>query len=334
VDSLGRRDVCLQTFLRSWSNTRPKRRLAIALIAIATGLAFGVGDSHSEPRSRSGAVLFDGRATRMSEIHSTSATDQTQAPLVWDCLCFLGNDIALVPDRRFGMVYSVTAGPGSKNPWWNGGDRIASAEVSKRRPVRLGQWDWYANAYKVLSGYTPADWATVTQMNYPTITSPPLEIDFDKYGVGISRAVGYVSTVGGRAEIIDHRRFFPVSAVVDKWVEFLIGVKWATDKTGAIRVYTRCRECAKGRSAPRGQRQRRGWILRYSRDNIVTMQYGAGVMNANGTSIANGAGMTTIDHAGLYFGYSSTPSTMPTNRVLQRGLLRASDMATAASSLP
>jgi hypothetical protein len=309
---------------------RYTRRLSRWLAAALVAAAFGAGDARSNPPP-TGTILFDGRAAKMTEIHSTAIGDQRQAPALWDCLCFLNDDIRLMGNKRFGKVYSIAVGPNSHNPWWNGGPRIVSAEVTTRRPVRLGQWDWYADSFMVLPGYVPTDFAAVAQMNYPTITSPPLEIDFDKYGVGISRAVGYVSSVGGKAEIVDNQRFFKVSAVVGKWVDFVIGVKWATDATGAIRVYTRCAACIRHGNTQAIRAQRRRWVLRYSRDSLVTMQYGAGVMTADGKT-PDGRDIVTIDHAGLYYGYSGTQP-MPTNRILQSGLVRASDRATAAATL-
>lgn len=301
--------------------------LAVGVIAMALGAA----DAHSDPRARTGEVLFDGRATKMTEIHSVAIGDQRQVPALWDCLCFLNDNIRLVNSKRFGRVYSISVGAGSHNPWWNGGPRIASAEVTTRRPVRLGQWDWYADSFLVLPGFVPPDFAAVAQMNYPTITSPPLEIDFDKYGVGISRSVGYVPSLSAKAEITDSRRFYKVSDVVGKWVDFVIGVKWATNATGSIRVYTRCAACL-GKSHSKASRaKRRKFVLQYTRDSIVTMQYGAGVMTADGKN-ADGHDMVTIDHAGLYFGYGGNAA-MPTNRLLQSGLVRASDMAAAAATL-
>jgi len=273
--------------------------------------------------SSSGTIYFDGRASQMSLISSASQSSQSQSPDLWDCLCFLNNDIALIPDSRFGKVYSATAGPGSHNPWWTPPAGIASAEVSTSRPVRLGQWDWYANSFNVQPGYTLTGWGAVDQMNYSSITSPPLEIDFDKRGVGIERSVGFVASVSGSPQIHDSRYFFPVSRVTGKWLDFVVGVKWATDTTGAIRVYTRCRECGDT-----------DWVLRYSKNKIITMQWGAGIMNRDGTDPDTGQPITTLDKEGLYYGLSSPPATLPTNRILEMGLVRTSDEATAKAAIP
>jgi hypothetical protein len=234
----------------------------------------------------------------------------------------MNNDIQLQSDPRFGKVYSITTGPNSHNPWWSPPPGVASSEMSKSRPFRMGTWDWYANSFKALSGWTLTDWGTVSQMNYPTITSPPLEIDYDKNGVGIERSVGYVASVSGSPQVHDVQRFFPVSSVIGKWVDFVIGVKWATDTTGSIRVYTRCLECGDT-----------GWVLRYSKDNIITMQWGAGILNQDG-SASGGGTASTLDKMGLYWGYYTAPSTEPTDHMLEMGLVRASDQASAMASFP
>jgi hypothetical protein len=269
------------------------------------------------------AALFDGRARSMTMIRSLSSTQQSQAPSVWSCLCFGDDDISLVPDSRFGKVYSITAGPGSHNPWASLGPGVAAAEVSVRRPVRLGRWDWYANSFKALPGWTLTDWGTVEQMNYPTLTSPPLEIDYDKYGVGIDRSIGEVATVGGKAQFRDVRRFFPVSEVIGKWLDFVVGVRWATDTTGAIRVYTRCIACRETH-----------WVLRYSRSHIVTMQWGGGILTAAGRN-PNGSGeITTLDKQGLYYGFfdGHVPSVLPTNHILEMGFVRTTSEAAAKAA--
>jgi hypothetical protein len=72
-------------------------------------------------------------------------------------------------------------------------------------------------------------------------------------------------------------------------------------------------------------------VLRYSRDRIVTMQYGAGVMDANGKR-ADGSDVTTIDHTGLYMGNERSEA-LPTNHVLESGLVRTADFRSAVATL-
>jgi hypothetical protein len=305
----------------------PVISLALGLIAIGA-LVAGLASSGMLGRHKGGGpgpvirpLYFDGRAKRMIALSQTTQESRGTAKL-WACLCFTADNIRLAPDGRFGKVYAVTVGQGSKNPFWSGTPLTAVGEMSTSRPVRLGHWDWYANSYKVLPGWQVTDWAAVTQMNYATITSPPLEINFDRYGVGIERSVGYVARVSGKPEIHDVRSFFPVSSVIGKWVDFVIGVRWATDSTGAIRVLTRCRQCGD-----------KHWVLRYARKHIVTMQWGAGVMNRDGTSTSSGREMKTLDKQGLYYGFYRQPSSFPTDRILEMGLVRAGDEAAAKAAV-
>jgi len=299
----------------------------VMLLAAAAVLLLGSVGSQRQPADRDPGprtirpLYFDGRAKKFERLASDEQKTRALTSR-WACLCFRAGDIELTPDPRFGKVYAVAIGPGSHNPWWTGPPATAAGELSTARPVRLGHWDWYGNSYKALPGWTLTDWGTVTQMNYPTLTSPPLEIDFDRHGVGIERSVGYVPSVSGRAEIHDVRRFFPVSPVIGKWVDFVIGVRWATDATGAIRVFTRCRECGD-----------RHWILRYARTRIVTMQWGGGVMNRDGTSPTTGRTVMTLDKQGIYYGFYRQPQTLPTNRILQMGLIRAGDQAAAMAAI-
>jgi hypothetical protein len=105
----------------------------------------------------------------------------------------------------------------------------------------------------------------------------------------------------------------------------VIGVKWATDTTGSIRVYTRCTACGDT-----------GWVLRYNKDNLITMQWGAGVMTQSGTDPSSGQTITTLDKNGVYWGYVSgnAPSSLPTNHMLQMGLVRTDSQSAAMALFP
>lgn len=297
--------------------------IVVVLALMAVGARADAGGRIPMSKKSQGPleIYFDGRAKHVRVL--TSETEVTQGGRAqWACLCFVGADIALAEDPRFGTVYSITTGPSSHNPFLAPSPRDAGSETSVRRPIRLGHWDWYANSYKALPGWTLTDWGTVTQMNYPSLTSPPLEIDFDRYGVGIERSAGFVPSMGARAPIHDVRRFFSVSSVIGKWVDFVVGVRWATDTTGKIRVFTRCRECGD-----------RHWVRRYAKDRIVTMQWGAGVINANGTSVSSGREASTLDKEGLYYGYYR-PTSLPTNHILEMGLVRAGSESAAMAAIP
>jgi hypothetical protein len=273
-------------------------------------------------------LYFDGRATRIGLSHSAVVTGESTAATGWACLCFLGDGISVQADARFGRVFAVTAGPGYHNPWWDPGPWKTSSELSASRPVRLGQWDWYAESIKLLPGFNPKlEWGLVADMSYPTISHSPLEIDYDYWGVGISRVVGYIEKPLGPPPIHDVQRFWRPDAypsLIGKWIDWVIGVRWATDTSGALRVYTRCTACKNPR-----------WILRYSLAGVITMQWGAGVMDANGRNPATGLEANTLDKMGLYYGYNRPQSfALPTNRVLEMGIVRASTRKAAMSVFP
>jgi hypothetical protein len=118
-------------------------------------------------------------------------------------------------------------------------------------------------------------------------------------------------TVSGRWKIA------PVT--YDKWIEFVFAVKWATDNTGAVKVYMRNPGAA--------------WTLALDRENVATYAYGT---TAYGTVSADMHEMsTTLDKFGLYFGYwNSSTTSFPQNVIQSSGLVRATDLATAESYLP
>jgi hypothetical protein len=302
---------------------------ALALVAADTATTMPAanrgGGQHASQRDR---VYFDGRASRIGLSRSPSSTGQSSTATGWACLCFLGDGVSVQADARFGRVFAITAGPGYHNPWWDPGPWRTSSELSARRPVRLGQWDWYAESIKLQPGFNPTmDWGLVADMNYPTISHSPLEIDYDKYGVGISRDVGYIEKVFGPPPIRDAQRFWRPNAypaLIGKWIDWVIGVKWATNRSGALRVYTRCAACGDA-----------GWVLRYSLSGAITMQWGGGVLDAEGKNPATGLEMTTLDKMGLYYGYAQPqPFALPTNRVLEMGIVRASTKRAAMSVFP
>jgi hypothetical protein len=264
----------------------------------------------------------------MSQLYSTSSTSQGQSPAMWDCLCFLNNDMQLASNSRYGKVYTVKAGVGSTNPWYNIGAGKASAEVSKRRANDLGKWDWFAGAYKIDSGLSAPDWIVLMQFGYPTLSSPPLALGVHLVnGVPtfvVDRNAGLLANNGYgfyAGTVLEQKPLLPIP--YGKWVDFVIGVKWATDKTGEIRAYARVE----------GQTD---YTLRLSESATPTWQYGTtpyGTVHADGTDSA-GNQVTVIDHGGLYYGYWDARTTFQTEYVVESGITRASDYATAAATLP
>jgi hypothetical protein len=255
---------------------------------------------------------------------------QAQTPATWSCLCFLNNDMSVVSDGRYGKAYSTHVEPGSKNPWnsaFPAGD--ASALVSKGRPNNLGKWDWFANAYKVPTGWTQPNFATLTEFEYATLTSPPLAIDISTINgaptLAMYRNAGKVTNNGSGwyGGAVQEQAAAIVAIPFGKWVDVVVGVKWANDNTGEIRIYYRI----EGQSS---------FTLAITRSNTPTWQYGTtsyGTVNPDGTD-ASGKQVNVLDQSGLYTGYSDGRTSFATNSIFEAGLTRSADYETAVSTLP
>jgi hypothetical protein len=271
--------------------------------------------------------------TSISSYESTagdlSTLHQAQSPQLWDGLLFLNNDIQLASDSRYGQVFSIRTGSNSHNPYYTPTDG-RSSEVSRRRPMVLGSWDWYGNAFKVKSGWTQPSWADLYQFGYPTLSSPPLSINIDRPTDGVPRFqvfqnAGLLTNNGSgfyRGTNMGDTNI--VAVPFDSWVEIIVGVKWETNSTGELRVYYRIPS------------QGTGWVLAVSKSGVPTEQYGttpSGSVNATFTN-SSGDPINVLDHGGLYFGYGSMPSSFPTNYVSQAGLTRSSSLSAAQSTFP
>jgi hypothetical protein len=281
--------------------------------------------------SASGTVEFNGFATQVNSISSTGYSStgnlvQSQSPTgFFDCICFTNNDITLASDPTFSKIFNVSAEPGSRNPFNTGAPlNVASAQLSKGQPNDLGKWRYYAIAVKIPSAsWHNPDWASLMSLGYETLAWDQLALDVDATSAGprfdLNQNAGYANcptttcagTVSGRWAIA------PV--VYDKWFEFVFAVKWATDTTGAVKVYMR---------NPGG-----AWTLALDRENLPTYLYGTtsyGTISADMHEEAN-----TLDKFGLYYGYWNTATTsFPKNTIQETGIIRATDLTTAQSFLP
>ena len=276
------------------------------------------------PSSANGSVTFDGRAKQMKRIYSTSASSQGQSPNVWTCLCFTKNDFSLVPDSTYGQAYKVAVTTGDTNPWGGSSTTDGAAQVSTRRSNDLGKWDYYGFAVKVPSWNGPMRdlfFSELVSLGYQTSQSSQVALGLwgnedngHRLSFSIDQNAGYANNANGYATGTVHynRTFMPVK--FGQWEEFVIGVKWATDNSGALVVYNR---------TPGGT-----WSKVFDRENEATELYGA---TPNGTFAADGSNWpTVIDKMGLYFQeYGGESET-----VYESGLTRASDLATAESTLP
>ena len=278
----------------------------------------------------SGSVEFNGLATQLQSISSTgySSTNnlvQSQSPQVFDGLAFTNNDISLASDSTFSKVFNVSAEPGSRNPYDTGAPlNDASAQLSKRQPTELGGTDYYAIAVKIPSAtWHNPDWASLMSLGYETFSWDQVALDVDPGPSGpvfdLMQNSGYLNcptttcagTVCGRWTIA------PVT--YDKWFEFVFAVKWATDSTGAVKVYMR---------NPGG-----AWTLALDKESEPTYAWGTSSFGTTPADLSNHS--TTLDKFGIYYGYWNTATTsFPKNTIQESGLVRATDLATAQSMLP
>jgi hypothetical protein len=282
--------------------------------------------ARSNPTTRPsfGPVHFDGRARQMGKLYSVGVDDQGQSPSLWTCLCFEKNDLSLQPDASYGQVFKATVAVGDSNPWNTAAAATSGAgQLSVRRKNNLGKWDWYASAFKV-----PAWSGALSDINFVNLLSVGYQTSSkDQVGLGlmnnhgtlawqIHQNSGYANAPSGAAIGSVNYRIPLLPVNYGHWQEFVVGVKWATDNTGAVEVYSRT---AGG-----------SWTHVFEKLNEPTYLYGT---TPYGTFAKDGSNWgTVIDKIGLYFG--ALNGAKPTETVYESGLTRASDLATAQSALP
>jgi hypothetical protein len=284
--------------------------------------------------SASGSADFDGRAKSLTTLYSyldvpgdPTTKRQGQDPHIWDCLCFIDNSISLVSDSRYGKVYKAAEGPGDKSPWGGGlGAWQSAGQLSIRQPNDLGKWDYYGIAVRIDS------WADMVGLNNVTLASFGYQTSSgDQVALGlmntsggfsfeIHQNSGYASGTSGwvPGAVSYKQAFLPVP--FGKWQDFVIAIKWATDNTGGVEVYTR------------NPAQTSSWSKVFSKLNEPTYLYGT---TTYGTFAKDGSNWPTVlDKIGLYYGYGDHSKTsFPTETVYETGLTRSSDLATAKSTL-
>jgi len=285
----------------------------------------------SQPPPTPGTVNFDGRAKNMSTLFSYETTpgdistlQQGQSPNTWTCLCFLKNDLSLVPDGTFGQAYKTAVATGDTNPWGGNDPSGGAAQVSTRRNNDLGKWDYFGFAVKVNSWNGPMTdlfFSELVSLGYQTSQSSQVALGLwgnednnQPLSFSIDQNAGYANNANGYATGSVHYNttFMPVK--FGQWEEFVIAVKWATDNSGALQVYNR---------VPGGS-----WSRVFDRENEATELYGT---TPYGTFAADGSNWpTVIDKMGLYFKEYGGES----EAVQESGLTRSSDLATAKSTLP
>lgn len=259
--------------------------------------------------------LFDGRAGPVTGMrgHSYGTTSgYGMTPPVWEELAFYEQDITAVPDPRFGKAYRIRLNALSRNPWWVGQPASKpSCEVTQRRPHALGQVDWYAFATRFQAGWQAGSWGVIAQLGYPTLSSPPLAVAISERAgvtrVGIDRHAGIV-TSGTSGLLNVEPRFHDLSAIEGRWLDWLLGVKWAVDGTGWVRVETR----------PEGG----AWGVRYEAMSTPTWQQKQGEPPRS----------SSMDKMGAYQDASALSGPWE-NVLLNSGLTRWPDEQSARASM-
>ena len=260
--------------------------------------------------------LFSGRASRMNSITGSTVkigdaawqggSNASQDPHIWgynpthiaDGVMVMTDSCKVVSDPKFGKVFLYEIGPGDTNPYFNQPTK-PNGELTFQRPLAQNQVDWYTDVFKIISPYTMMSFNVIDQFGYPSLASPPLSISFDSKGIGIDRHVGILikkSDLSGPDTFIEKPRFYSIAQVIDKWVEYVIGVKWNVNSTGWIEVYVRL----EGETT---------FTKKFEHRDTPTWQ------QVQGDSIKTSGN----DKMGLYFGTASPP---PTNKVKHRGYER------------
>ena len=267
----------------------------------ATSRPRRVGSPSATGPSADGSVRFDGSARKMSKLYSVGVNDQGQSPSLWTCLCFNNNSMSLVADSRYGKAYKVAVGPGDRNPWNTSAPASnAAGQVSKRRDNDLGKWDWYAVSVRVDSWVDlTTEWADIISVGYQTSSGDQVRLGLKNNNGSlyfeVSQNSGYANNASGYATGSVHYTQPILPVTFGSWREFVVGIKWATDNTGAVQVYSR---------TPGGS-----WSKAFEKLNEPTYLYGT---TSYGTFAKDGSNWpTVIDKLGLYYGYATKPRPVP-----------------------
>ncbi len=259
-----------------------------------------------------------GSTIKISDPGWAGSSNASQSPWIWGIIpgdiasgvyC-MTDSLTLQSDPTYAMIYKYEVGPGDTNPYFDQPTK-PNAELTIERPISMGQVDWYAESFKIVSPYTllSGGFNVICQYAYPSLYSPPLSISFDENGLGIDRHVGIVPVGGGSVTYTIKPRWYTVASILDKWIEYVIGVKWAVDVNGEIYVYCRVKENGDTR-----------FSLKYQDLSHPTSQ------RTDGEPVHT----KMNDKMGLYFGTSASP---PTNTVLHRGFTRWDNQSDAIASM-
>lgn len=221
--------------------TRPSVATAMGrhLVALEDARRAGYAPPAAPTPPAAAAPLWDGRASAYTAIPAQGDS----VPAGMGCI-FVNQDITIVPDTRWGKAFKTVLSVTSKNPWWVGETANSAELVSQpKRPLAIGQVDWFAQSF-LLPAYldTVSGWTIVSQFGYPTLTSPPGSIIIvgsrhwsNTSGVpqlGFEHHAGEIANVGDKPAVNVLNNYRPVSTLIGKWVDVVVGLKWTLDDTG------------------------------------------------------------------------------------------------------
>lgn len=299
----------------------------------------------------SGSVLFDGRASGMTDLQSHEVCQtcgyntgpitwpdgsvhyfyRNQTPSIWSCVCFIKDDLSLVSDPVFGKALDVNVATGDTNPWHanKGGTVNGAGQVSIEQPNHLGEWQYYGIAAKVPAWNGPISdlyFVDIASLGYQTSSNDqlgfglwngpdnagPLMFDLRVNGGAGSGPLG--NTAG-----TTHFQTELKPVTFGQWDEFVFAVKWSTTDDGEVKVYNR---------HPGG-----AWSVVFDKAGISDYLYGD-ITEPNGTvrhfSQDGHDWSQIINKIGLYFSEYGQES----EHVQESGLTISDTLAAAEATLP
>lgn len=298
------------------------------------------------PLPPTGAVLFDGRASRLTELvgREVSATDpaKTNGPIKWTdgtshyfdlhdtpniwVINFIKDNMVLLNSPRYGKEIRARAAVGDSNAWQMKAflaQQKAASQISVHNTVKLGRVDYYAFASRIDAwngDQSALQWCDLISVGYQTSANDQCALAFraksgggleytiqSNAGYGMSTTTNPIGTTFYRDRLKDVK-----FGVQEEWI---VGVKWATHKDGFMQVWNRVPEVDNV------------WRKLYDYQGIDTQFYGTSV---NGTFAQDGDRIN-LDKLGIYYG--RYPAGI-TQEVYESGLTRSADLATAQATLP
>jgi hypothetical protein len=207
--------------------------------------------SVTPPPPTSAVYDWDGRASAFTSLPNPGPGDSVPPGLGG---IYVSDDLKIItdPSGRFSKVYRVRLNVNSKNPWWVG-ETPNSAEIVlvPKRPLALGQIFWLAQSIKIDSYLDGGNsWTAFDQHMYPTLTSPPgcdliwgshhWANPTGKPALGLDHRAGVIQTVGQQPQpYMKQTVARPVSEILGKWCDIIVGYKVALDNTGFLVYATR-----------------------------------------------------------------------------------------------